>query len=71
RICCVNFWVNFANFYPHKAKIGSNRLGQYRTIQPIKKPLNIDFKVFFYIPMDYFGKNFGGGGGNLTETKIR
>lgn len=44
---CVNFWVNFANFYPNEAKIGSNRLGQYRTIQPIKKPLNIEFKGFF------------------------
>lgn len=38
--------LHFANFYPHKAKIGSNRLGQYRTIQLIKKPLNIEFKGF-------------------------
>ena len=35
------------NLHPHKAKIGSNRLGQYRTIQPIKKPLHIEFKGFF------------------------
>ena len=27
-------------------QIGSNRLGQYRTIQLIKKPLNIEFKGF-------------------------
>lgn len=27
--------------------MGSNRLGQHRTIQPIKKPLNIEFKGFF------------------------
>ena len=38
---------NCPNIDPHKAKIGSNRLGQYRTIQPIKKPLNIEFKGFF------------------------
>jgi len=30
-----------------KAKIGSNSLGQGRTTQPIKKPLNIKFKGFF------------------------
>ena len=42
-----NNWVNFPNNYPQKAKIGSHSLGQDRTIQPIKKPLNIEFKGFF------------------------
>src|SRR5690606_6821253 len=38
---------NCPNFDPHKAKIGSNSLRWSRTIQPIKKPLNIEFKGFF------------------------